>query len=162
MKLTQERLKHCLDYDPETGVFTWANPTVNSVKRGDIAGRLNTAGHRQIMVDTVRYVSAKLAVLWMTGTMPPAEVDHKNMVKSDDRWDNLRLASHSQNMANKSACRTNKLGVKGVHRTGRGKYHAQLCINGQKIHLGDHDTVEMAHAAYVDAARMYHGEFARG
>jgi len=54
----------------------------------------------------------------------------------------------------------NKLGVKGVS-VKCGKYVAHIKINGKKNHLGTHDTIEAAAAAYSKAANDNHGEFAR-
>lgn len=89
------------------------------------------------------------------------QVDHINNSNSlDNRRSNLRLASHGQNMKNKSMYKRNKSGYKGVYYFWK-KYRAQIQVNGKKIMLGSFDTPEEAHEAYCKAAKLYHGEFAR-
>src|SRR6516162_1885974 len=105
---------------------------------------------------TARSISARLAVLWMTGRWPRKLVDHRNCIKSDDHWDNLRDATHSQNGANSHA----RKGCKGVIRT-RGKYEARIKVNYRNIYLGRFDSAERAHAVYAAAAEKHFGEFAR-
>jgi HNH endonuclease len=99
--LTQERLRSLLDYDPATGAFTWlVDRRGRFARKGARAGTINGNGYRQISIDCVIYPCARLAVLWMTGRWPKRLVDHHNRDKIDDRWDNLRPATYSQNGAN--------------------------------------------------------------
>lgn len=89
------------------------------------------------------------------------QCDHINMVRTDNRRENLRLATNGQNNANKGAYKTNKLGVKGVVAMGK-RFQAHIGVGNKDHHLGTFDTIEEAHAAYLEAARRMHGEFARG
>lgn len=88
------------------------------------------------------------------------QVDHWNLNGLDNTRGNLRLATHSQNQANRKVQKNNKLGVKGVVENGN-KYRARIDVNGKCIHLGLFDTLEQARNAYIEAAKKYHGEFAR-
>jgi hypothetical protein len=155
-KLTASRLRALLHYEPSTGVFTWLNAS-RGTHKGARAGTISR-GYRVIRVDGVLYRSARLAVLWMTGHWPQRLVDHRNCIKDDDRWSNLRTANHSQNGAN-SRARTNFKGV--AWDRARGRYAAWIGVNNRNIHLGRFDTAEQAHAAYVAAAERHFGEFAR-
>jgi HNH endonuclease len=92
---------------------------------------------------------------------PHELVDHKDGDGLNNTRKNLRLATPSQNMANGKVRKNNKLGVKGVVRIGR-KFQATISISNKKKYLGTFDTAQKAHAAYVEAAIKYHGEFARG
>lgn len=89
-------------------------------------------------------------------------VDHINGNVLDNRKENLRACTHTQNMWNRKTQKNNKLGVKGVyfchHRL---KYVARIVVNKKKINLGRFDKLEDAAQAYKDAALLYHGEFAR-
>ena len=87
--LTQERLKEVLNYDPETGVFTWARkgPGVAFGKR---AGSFTSEGYRRVTIDKKEYRAARLAWLYVYGEWPSEVVDHINRDRSDDRIRNLR------------------------------------------------------------------------
>ena len=107
-------------------------------------------------------------VVWayMTGAWPNDEIDHINGDSLDNRFENLREATHSQNQMNSGAMTNNLHGVKGCGRkklNGQfyGRYYAQIKVPGQKKvrHIGTFDTLEMAEAAYREVAARYHGEF---
>lgn len=155
--LLHVRLKDVLDYDPETGVWTW----LQGWYAGKRAGTTGKKGYRQIWVDGKQFLSARLAWFYMTGEWPSALVDHKKPgfeYRSDDRWANLRLATHGQNGANRLSANSM---LKGVQRRPSGKFTAR--IGGQaRIYLGTHDSAEGAHAAYLVKAREVYGEFAQG
>jgi hypothetical protein len=85
-------------------------------------------------------------------------MDHKNRKRADNRWCNLRLASHEENMRNKGVSGDNQLGIKGVY-FHRSRFAARIWKDGRSIHLGLFDTAEEASAAYIAAARELHGEF---
>ena len=103
IELTQEILQHLLDYNPETGIWTWRNPLLRSkVKPGDIAGRITSGGRRQLRIASGFYYSSRLAWLYMTGEWPKDQVDHINRIRDDDRWENLRAANQSQNSYNRA------------------------------------------------------------
>jgi hypothetical protein len=166
--ITQARLKELLDYDPVIGVFKWKVRRGRSAPAGSIAGRVSKAardsggGYRWIGVDGKEYLAHRLAWLYMTGEMPTEEIDHRNTERTDNRFENLRKSTGSQNMANKRPQSNNTTGFKGVSlNKATGKYVASIKCNGQYEYLGLHATPELAHAAYVAAASRLFGEFAR-
>lgn len=159
--LTQARLKELLNYDPDTGLFIRLLPSGPS-KPGDIAGYKNLHGYVLISVDGIQYYSHRLAWLYMTGNWPKVEIDHRDMNKANNKFDNLREATLSQNAINKCIQKNNTSGFKGIYwDKSRKKFAAQIKINGKHIHLGRFHTLESAYAAYCEAAKRYHGEFAR-
>jgi hypothetical protein len=98
----------------------------------------------------------------MTGAWPRGQIDHANLKKDDDRWCNLREApSQSAQSANRGRLHINKVGFKGVTFEKR-RFRAQITKDDKQYHLGYFATPEAAHAAYVEAAKRLHGEFARG
>jgi hypothetical protein len=157
------RLREVLHYNPETGIFTWLISTSNRVRAGDVAGCVHKAsGYLRIKLDGRNYKAHRLAFLFMTGIWAPHQIDHSNLVKTDNRWVNLRMATGSQNSANTCAGANNKSGYKGVSWYKRNhKWLAQIQINGKCIFLGYRDTKDEAAALYAEAAEKYHGEFAR-
>jgi hypothetical protein len=165
--LTAEYVRSVLDYDPETGTFRWSK-TLAGVRyfRGDLvggsAGTINQHGYRVITVGKAKHPAAKLACLIVTGEWPIGEVDHKNTVRNDDRWDNLRPATPSQNVQNRNRPRNNTSGFKGVSwSASRKAWWAQITKDGIHHNLGLFATPEEAYTAYCEAAASLHGEFSR-
>lgn len=162
--LTQARLRKLLDYDPETGVFT-SRRTAGRWKAGRAVGYRRRGGKTQYIafnVDGRKYEAHRLAVLWMTGAWPPAEVDHINSNGLDNRWANLRPAGHAENLRNMAIRKDNTSGYIGVHRRYNGRYLAYTRdANGKRIYLGHYDTPEEAAKVHDDAASHHYGEFAR-
>jgi len=161
MKVTQQRLKEVLNYNPETGVFVWIKPTANSVRVGDLAKSKNATGYICIHLDNVNYLAHRLAWLYMTGEFPKGFIDHINCERSDNRFCNLRVATHSQNMQNQHLRKTNKSGYKGVSwcKT-TNKWQAQCTVGGKKYQLGRHEKIEDAVSAVREFREMAHGDFA--
>lgn len=154
--LTAEYLREILYYNPETGAFTWKIRKGSKALSGSAAGSF---GYRYVhmCVDRGRYYGHRLAWLYMTGSWPEKEVDHINGNGFDNRWSNLREASHKENHQNKIACRTNKVGALGVSICRKtGKYRAYIGIDGQTYALGTYASAEEASAAYQKAKAELH------
>lgn len=156
MALTHQRLTEALKYNPLTGLFT---------RDGKVAGSLTKDGYVAISVDRHRHPAHCLAWFYMTRDWPVDQIDHRNGVRSDNRWENLREATSIQNLQNLRAARSdNKVGLMGVDfHHGAQKWRAQIRVNVKKVHLGYFDTAEEAHRAYMDAKREHHpfGEIAK-
>jgi len=89
-------------------------------------------------------------------------VDHEDLNPLNNRRENLRLATPSQNQVNKGKRTDNSSGFTGVSwRKDRRKWVARIWFNGKKYQLGNFDTKEAAHDAYIEKAKELHGEFAR-
>lgn len=90
------------------------------------------------------------------------EVDHINGDRLDNRRKNLRLATRSQNEANKGVPARNTSGFKGVSLfKPTGRFSAYIEVNQKKRHLGYYTTAKEAALAYNRAAVDAFGEFAR-
>lgn len=158
--LTQQRLKELFNYDPETGRFIrLVGRSGPGARAGDVAGCDNGQGYIRIYVDGKGYKAHRLAWLYVYGDLP-AEIDHVNCDRSDNRIGNLRPATRKQNRSNCAAYRNNTSGYKGVSACGE-KWRAQIQSGGKKKALGLFRTPEEAHEAYVAAAKEWHGQFAR-
>jgi hypothetical protein len=94
--------------------------------------------------------------------VPPSKkllvVDHINGDKLDNRRVNLRVVSLQQNGYNTRISKNNKTGYKGVVRTPKGRYRAEIMADYQKIDIGTFDTAREASDAYIAHAKILHGE----
>jgi len=158
--ITQELLKELFDYDLETGWF------FNKVQRGvrgpigEPAGNYDKDGYIVISIDRKKYRAHRLVWLYMTGEWPEAEIDHKDGVPWNNRWDNLREATRSDNITNSNRA-LGESGFRGVKfdqctRTWR----ARIGYGYQRQYLGTYSTAEEAYQAYLVAAEAVHGGFA--
>lgn len=150
-------LKSVLYYDMALGIWT----RINS-KRGDFVGKRAGCvnkfdGRRYIKVRGQRYSESRRAWFYVKGTWPKRDVEHRDGDKANNRWDNFRLVTRTQNQGNARS----RVPLKGVTRVRTGKYIAQIQRSMRKMHLGTFDTAAEAHAAYVVAAKKVFGVFAR-
>jgi hypothetical protein len=160
--LTAEYVRSILDYNPDSGVFTWKKTRANRAKKGAVAGHRNSKGYLAIRINYVSYQGYRLAWLIMTGNWPECEIDHRDMDPSNNKWENLRQASHNQNKHNRGKNKNNTSGFKGVFWNNQSKkWFSQIACNRKTIYLGIFDTKEKASIAYCKAAEQYHHEFAR-
>ena len=160
-----QSLKKLLSYEPETGIFTWkarASIRMARAKVGARAGFLGASGYRYIKFQRKLYREHVLAHEFMLGPIANGiEIDHIDGDRSNNRWDNLRPATHQQNLANCKNRKNNTSGVKGVSRHVDGRWRAKIMVSGRTFHLGLFETIEDAGNAYAHAAKQYFGEFAR-
>ena len=154
MDITTEILKQPLNYDEETGIFTWV---VNrgSAKKGMIAGTLS-GGYMRIQICGKIYASHRLAWVFVYGVWPKNDIDHINCVKSDNRICNLREATRSENQQNfHKAHLDSASGLLGASHY-KGRWIAQIQFGGRKKYLGHFSTKEEAHTAYLIEKRKLH------
>lgn len=157
-----DSIKRALTYDPATGHFVWAEKVASKVVVGRRAGRLTPSGYRRVKIYGREFAEHRLAWLFVYGVEPPNEVDHVNGVRNDNRIFNLRLATRTENGRNVGPRPNNTLGLKGVYwNKERGKFQAQITVDGRNLYLGRFLTAKAAAAAYDHAAVEHHGIFAR-
>lgn len=131
-------------------------------RKREIVGHLHSTGYVHIQIGGRIYKAHRLAWLYITGEFPPEDIEHKNLIKSDNRWKNLRLGNDSLNQANVRKRVDNTVGFKSVsYRLDSKKWRARIQVRKKRYALGSFNTPEEAHAAYVKAAKKYFGEFAR-
>lgn len=95
----------------------------------------------------------------MRVTDTKVHVDHIDLNTLNNTSSNLRTCTHSENLHNQGA--RNSFMLKGVSKLPSGKYWAKIGVGGGQMYLGTHKTPEAAALAYNEAAKKYHGEFAR-
>ena len=159
--ITQCELKEVLDYNPDTGVFTWKKTVNSHAVVGSVAGNQGCSVYIRITIYKKKYAAHRLAFLYMTGNFPKNSIDHINRIKDDNRWANLRDATYSQNQSNKAKYKTNKSGYKGVvWIKQRKKWRAQISYMHKDIFIGYYTTPQEASEAYNKKAIELSGEFA--
>lgn len=147
-----------LDYDAETGKFTWIKSPSSGVKAGTEAGR-NSRSYFEIRLCNTRIQAHRLAFLVYHGRLP-AIVDHINGDPFDNRICNLREVDTSQSVVNRKTY--GKSGFKGVTKVAGAKtWTANISFRGVTKYLGCFQTAEEAHEAYKKVAAELHGEYAR-
>lgn len=145
-----------LRYDPETGDFFWIINPNTCVKAGDKAGCVKSDGYIAIGANK-KYVKAhRLAWFFTYGEWPPAQIDHIDGDKTNNRINNLRLATAAQNHQNRKLPATNTSGYIGVYKDTSGKWAARIRANPKRIFLGLFDTAEEAAQAYTSAKAKMH------
>ncbi len=147
-QLTQKRLKNLFKYETITGLFTRKS-------NGKVSTSLHN-GYVRICIDYKEYRAHRLAFLYMTGELPTGVVDHINHVKTDNRWENLRLVTHQENCKNMSLYKTNRSGSIGIYFHKRDKqWIASVYVNGKKKHLGCFSNKDAAIHAREQANNLY-------
>ena len=158
-EITAEKLRELLDYDPETGTFTWRVRVRNSrIEVGAVAGSRHICGYTQIYLQGRPYLAHRLAWLHYYGTWPKAQIDHINRDRADSRISNLRDVTHKQNQQNLSKSCNNTSGFAGVHWVKRdSRWKAQITYNYRHIHLGYFTEIAAAIAARKAGELKYWG-----
>jgi hypothetical protein len=156
--LIQETVKHLFDY--KDGVLYWKESRKGGCSKGDAAsairGRYGVVG-----INGVYYSTHRVIFLYHHGYLPD-RVDHRDGNPFNNRIENLRECTHSENMRNRKINKNNKSGCKGVTwDKEESKWRVRLSLDGKRIHLGRFSSYEEAEAAANNARDFYHGEFAR-
>lgn len=148
--ITASRLREILDFNPDTGVFTWK---ARFGKRGVVgrrAGTVDVAGYEVITIDRKRHKSHRLAWLHVYGVWPEVAIDHRNGIRTDNRLSNLREAGWDDNQQNRGHQSNNKSGFLGVSwDANAAKWRAGIRYSGKAYNLGNYDNPEVAHLAYL-------------
>jgi hypothetical protein len=159
--ITHERLREVLDYNPKTGIFTWKIALSPRANVGGAAGRTDRRGYIRIGIDGKYYQAHRLAWFYINGVWPKNQIDHRNLNPSDNREDNLRDATPSQNGFNRKPHSNNKSGHKGIYWDKReGRWRAEIRIKRKYAFVKYFDDLQDAIIAHSEAAKLHCGEFA--
>lgn len=152
---TFETVSAYLRYDPTTGLLHWKISS-GKAKAGSVAG-CEAKGYILVGIGGRLLKAHRLAWLLHFGRNPDGDIDHINGVRSDNRIENLREATHSQNMHNRRADKDNGAGIKGVC-WNRWKNKWMAYVNGK--HLGYFANQRDAESTVQTARERLHGQFA--
>lgn len=156
--LSQRRLRALLAYDPETGEWVWNTcPPPNSRRSGQVAGYVRSDRYKLIRVDNERYYASRLAWFYMTGFWPTEEIDHEDRNPANDRWENLREATSSDNKCNTKTSSRNTSGYRGI---GWLPLQGKWQVHVNSLYCGCFDDLEEAILTRDEMAARLQGPFA--
>jgi hypothetical protein len=169
---SQEFLQECFDYNHETGDLIWKErPLEHFVSEkvynwwnkrfcGQPSYNLNPSGYLICMIYSKSYAAHRIIWKLMTGEDPEFEIDHINQIRSDNSWNNLRLAERNGNQQNKFNYKNNTTGVKGVrYSKEKNRFVAEIQANKVNHYIGTFESLDDA-ALHVELYRdKYHQEF---
>ena len=175
---TAKYVRSILNYDPITGIFHWRRRPASHFRNGYRARKANAArwntryagtpaghlhdGYVRIDIDEKTYKAHHLAWLLATGNWPRKRLDHRDTNGSNNKIENLRHATHSENARNTRIYSNNTSGIKGLSwRKNRNCWVARITVNYKVIVVGHFKTQEQGAAALNKARKLYHGEFGR-
>jgi hypothetical protein len=154
-KLSLERLRQVLRYEPETGNFYWIHRDKIKKKLGTNASIVRSNGYLNICIDSQYYYTHRLAWFYVNSEWPNV-IDHIDGNKTNNKIENLRSVDQRCNIQNVVKARKhNKSGIIGARKTKYG-FQTSLRIDGKNHYLGHYKTAEEAHNVYLEAKRKLH------
>jgi len=128
---------------------------------GKEAGNKREDGYVRIKVNNRLYLAHRIIFLMVNGYLPK-EIDHIDGNRSNNKIENLREVTKSENAQNRKTPINNTSGVKGVcwHKATK-KWYVQLQVNKKNKYFGTYDDLELAQLVAIEARDKYHNQFAR-
>jgi hypothetical protein len=166
--LTAERLRELLDYNQDSGIFTWKVDRKCGTRSGGqsmrlagkVAGSVNKVlGYVIVGIDRTTYLAHRLAWLHVHGKWPERQIDHIDGDRANNRLANLRDVTARVNAENKRDSLSSKqtpAPIGAFWRKIPKRWAAGIQVHGRYVHLGHFDSAEQAHEAYLLAKRRLH------
>jgi hypothetical protein len=150
-------------YNNMTGRLMWrerAGDNAFNARYANKAAGFNDKGRIRVSIAGKIYYNANLVWIYHNGSIKKGNViDHITRNTMDDRLQNLRSCTISQNACNRTG--TSKTGYKGVTKSKCGKYIARITKNGKCFYLGMFSDASYAADIYDKAAKKLHNKFAK-
>jgi hypothetical protein len=156
--LTKEYLHEIFEY--KDGILYWKLKSRRNLIQGNIAGRFRTDGYIAIGINRKIYKAHRLIFMMHHGFFPKF-IDHINNIKHDNRIENLRESTHSENCLNRKLRSDNVSNSKGVSWVEANKaWRVRVSDHGVRKFLGYYKDFEVANLVATEARKKYHKEFA--
>ena len=157
--ITKEILNFLFDY--KDGELYWKFSLSCKSPKGTIAGSIKHDKYRRIGLNKKSYLAHRLIFMMFHGYLPKF-VDHIDGNKLNNRIENLREATHAQNMKNQKISISNTSGYKNVSwNKKQKKWRVALKVNYKDLEIGYFKDIELADLVAQEARDKYHKEFAR-
>jgi hypothetical protein len=154
--LTQEKAHELFEY--KDGELFWKINWSDKAKKGKKVGCIKN-GYFGLKINTKDYRVHRVIYLMHHGTMPKM-IDHKDGNPLNNKIENLRECTNSQNNYNSKIPKTNTSGMKGVRKK-RNHWIVEFWINGKPTWFGSYKEKELAELVCIEARKLHHKEFAR-
>lgn len=153
-------IRDWVSYNPDSGLVKWIKSPNNNAKVGDEAGGIDGGGYIAFHLHGRRWPAHRAAWVISQGSNVPAgfEIDHIYGNKQNNKLDNLRLVTRSENSQNRKVARKDsKTGLLGVTKHKRsGLFNAYIRLDGKSKSLGYFKDPQKAYEAYVAFKRTFH------
>lgn len=163
--LSQDQVKKLFDYREDGYLIRKNNTSGPCSKKGMVVGYIPksiTRNNRYITtkISGKHWCVHRLIFLWHNGYIPD-QIDHINRNTLDNRIENLRETTASQNICNRKLFSNNTSGMKGVHwHKHKKKWFVYVDINKKRKSIGYFDDIELAELVSIEAREKYHKSFA--
>ena len=156
--ITQDEVKQLFDYSD--GQLYWRVAPSRCVRLGALAGSVTDNGYVKIKIRYKLYRAHRIVFLWHHGWLP-AEIDHTDNNRRNNKIENLRAATHSQNQRNRLRQKNNVSGAKNVGwNKQRQTWRVRVRYDGG-LFAKDVTDFELAVLIAEEARAKYHGDFAK-
>lgn len=139
LMITESNLKEYMTYNPDTGLLVWKKSS-GGITVGSEVGSVQKIKHLRYRTS---YFNGKACLVhriihfYVLGEMPNGEIDHIDGNGLNNKWSNLRVVNHKDNLRNQKLSNINKSGHAGVcWIENRQRWHAQIAEGGRRIFLG--------------------------
>ncbi len=155
--LTKQRIDELFEYCEGN---LYRKISLGNQKIGDMAGFMNKRGYWQIQFDGKKYQLHRVIFFLHNGYLPD-ELDHIDNNRSNNKIENLRPATRSENLKNTLLRCDNSSGHKNVQfHAPTSKWKVSLRVNGKKKHIGLYDDIEIAALVADEARKLHNGVYA--
>ena len=157
--ITQAQVQDLFDY--RDGELFWKNPPGYRFKAGQRVGFLRPDGYRQVSIDRKKHLEHRVIFLLHHGYLPEY-VDHIDGDKANNRIENLREATRSENQHNRGAASHNTSGHKGVYWDNcTGKWRGKVTKHKKQYFTSVSEDIQEVIIAVEKLRQQLHGAFAR-
>ena len=160
--LTKDYLNYLFDY--KNGELFWKNKPSKfaNIKIGQIAGCVGKENYKYVAFNKIRKPIHSIIYCMFFGKFPKI-IDHIDGNQTNNKIENLREVTHSQNMLNQKLYKNSKTGYKNItFQKQNKKFVVRIVVNEKRKSFGSYNDIDYAKFVAEAMRHKYHGEYARG